>query len=336
MPRYTTRRAGSDLAQSYYAARTQRVLRGADGLGRMPGRLGMYMPGTVAAADQGPIRSSAGSGVQSAAAGYPPDSHLNNPDDNQLGAGLMSAGDAFPVDEYLNNPMDNQLPPGIHSGAAGNGIQSVTASSPNGGAVITSTSPGGTTDTSAPGVTPPSVLKTRLAGTKGALGFLTWAKLALPAPIAQAVLQAAIARSISYRNQGGQLGVFGDTSVDDSMTVDPSMFITPDVPTIDPSVDLSNLDLTAVASNAAPSSTWTAAMSNTVASAAASLLSTADAATVTSLANTNLMRAGSGQAPLAVAAGAGIGATAAGSNKTLLWGGAVVGVILLLMAMSKK
>lgn len=208
----------------------------------------------------------------------------------------------------------------------------VTAGSPAGGTVLTTTTPGGTVTTTAPGVTPPSVLKQKLGSAKGAHGYLVWATSALPPKIAQAVLQAAIARSISYRQNGGQLGVFGDTGdgtddLSDLTDVDLSAVSVPDVAPV--------VDLSTVASDAAPSSSWTSAMSSTVASAAAATLSAADAATVNSLNTTQLNRAASGQAPLAVAAGAGIGATAAGSGKALLWGGAALGVILLLMAMDK-
>lgn len=213
-------------------------------------------------------------------------------------------------------------------------VTQVTAASPV-GAVVTTTSPSGSQVSTAPAVTPPSVLKQKIGATKGALGFLTWATNALPKPIAQAVMQAALARSISYRQSGGQLGVFGDTSDDSTLLVDPSTFTTPDLSTISPSLDPTTIDLTSVASNAAPSSSWTSAIQTAVTQAAAATLSAADAATVNSLTSTNLARAQAGQAPLAVAAGAGIGATAAGSDKTLLWGGAVVGVLLLLLMADK-
>lgn len=215
----------------------------------------------------------------------------------------------------------------------------VTAAAPNGGVVVTTTSAGGSSTSTAPAVTPPSVLKQKLGSAKGAHGFLVWAAAALPAPVAKAILAAAIARSISYRASGGQLGVFGDTSSDASMSVDDSL-MTPDLSTVNldsSSLDVGSIDLSSVASDAAPSSSWTSAISQTATQATASSgLSATLANAVNSLVNTNLQRAAAGQAPLPVAAGAGIGATAAGANKTLLWGGAVVGVILLLMAMSKK
>lgn len=200
----------------------------------------------------------------------------------------------------------------------------VTAQSGNGGAVITTTSPGGSVTTTAPGVTPPAVLKQRLGTAKGVHGYLVWAANALPPQIAKAVIAAAMARSISYQQNGGTLGTFGDTS-DVDLT---------DIASVDLS-QVGSVDLSTVASDAAPSSTWVSSMAQTVANAAAQGLSAADAATVNSLSNTQLYRAQNGQAPLAVAAGAGIGATAAGSGKTLLWGGAIVGVILLLMSMDK-
>lgn len=208
--------------------------------------------------------------------------------------------------------------------------QTVTAAASNGGTVVTTTSPGGGTTTTAPGVTPPSVLKQKIGTAKGAHGYLVWAANALPPKIAAAVIQAALARSISYTNSGGQLGVFGDTS-DDGLTDLSSAFTSSDASL----ADVGSVDLSTVASDAAPTSSWTSSMSNTVASVAAATLSAADAATVNSLNSTQLQRALSGQAPLNVAAGAGIGATAAGSGKTLLWGGAILGGILLLMSMSK-
>lgn len=219
---------------------------------------------------------------------------------------------------------------------ANTSTQSISAASANGGAVVTTTSPGGSTSSTAPAVTPPSVLKAKIGTAKGAHGFLVWAANALPPQVAKAILQAAIARSISYRSSGGQLGVFGDTSDDDSMSVDSSV-LTPDLSTVSPDFDVGSIDLSTVASDAAPTTAWTSAVS-TAANTATSTsgLSATLANAVSSLVSTNLARASAGQAPLAVAAGAGIGATAAGSSKTLLWGGAVVGVILLLMVISKK
>lgn len=226
-------------------------------------------------------------------------------------------------------------------GFAGNdgSTTAVTAAASNGGAVVATTSAGGASTSTAPAVTPPSVLKQKIGTAKGAHGFLVWAASALPAPVAKAILAAAIARSISYRSQGGQLGVFGDTSDDATMSVDPSI-MSPDLSSVTPdssAFDVGSIDLSSVASDAAPSSSWTTAIGQTATQATASAgLSSTLANAVNSLVSTNLQRASAGQAPLPVAAGAGIGATAAGGNKTLLWGGAVVGVILLLMAMSKK
>jgi hypothetical protein len=208
----------------------------------------------------------------------------------------------------------------------------VTVAAANGGTVVTTTSANGSTTTTAPAVTPPSVLKQKIGNATGALGFLKWAQNALPADIAQAVIAAALARSISYRSQGGQLGVFGDTTDASSMIVDPSTFASPDMSTISTTFDPQSVDLTQVASNQPPSTSWSNAMSQTVASVAAGLLSTADAASVNSITNANLQRAVQGRAPMPVAAGAGIGLTAAASGKTLLWGGAILGVILLLMS----
>jgi hypothetical protein len=229
------------------------------------------------------------------------------------------------------------------------GTNTITAASTSGGAVVTNTSPGGAVTTSAPANTPPSVLSQKLGSTKGALGFLTWAVNGLPPQIAQAVMQAAQARSISYRQSGGMLGIFGDTG-DDSDYTDPDLatYAISSPTIVDPGVDTSSLSMpsfdlstgsstpASVASNAAPTSAWTSSMANTVATVAAATLSAADAATVNSLTQTQLQRAANGDAPLAVAAGAGIGSIAAGSGKTLLWGGAIIGAILLLMSMSKR
>src|SRR5579863_8705461 len=56
---------------------------------------------------------------------------------------------------------------------------SVAAAAPNGGAVIATTSPNGSVTTTAPAVTPPSVLKQKIGNATGALGFLKWAQVAL-------------------------------------------------------------------------------------------------------------------------------------------------------------
>lgn len=331
------RRAGTDIADGYFRPRTVRMGSGASGLGSWYGQ--RYQRGGMGAYMNGPIQSAAGAGTQPATVGYPlsPYAGAAGAIASAAGPGLASATQGFSLSPFMNNP----LPPGIQSGAAGGGIQSatVTAAASNGGAVITSTSPGGTSMSTAPAVTPPAVLKQKIGTAKGAHGFLVWATNALPAPVAKAILAAAVARSISYRQGGGQLGIFGDTSDDSTMSVDPSI-MSPDLSSITPDAsafDVGSIDLSSVASDAAPSSQWTSAISSTAQQATASSgLSATLAQAVNSLVSTNLARASAGQAPLPVAAGAGIGATAAGSGKTLLWGGAVVGVILLLMAMSKK
>jgi hypothetical protein len=334
-----TRRAGSDIADGYYRPRTIRAGSAASGLGSWYG--GRYRQGAMGAYMNGPIQSPAGPGTTPATYGFPqvPYAGGDGPIQSDAGPGLQSATASFSPRPYTGGPVQSGAAgTGIQSGAAGTGIQSVTAASPNGGTVVTTTSAGGTTDTTAPAVTPPSVLKQKIGSAKGAHGFLVWATSALPAPVAKAILAAAIARSISYRQGGGQLGVFGDTSDDSTMAVDPSI-MSPDLSSITPDAsafDVGSIDLSSVASDAAPSSSWTSAIGQTATQATASAgLSATLANAVNSLVSTNLQRASAGQAPLPVAAGAGIGATAAGSGKTLLWGGAVVGVILLLMVMSK-
>lgn len=301
MPRSTF---SADPARVSYHPRMSRVIRGGDGLGNYVtrNRLLNLSPGTYSMHPriQDTVRGGDGLG--------------------RMGLGMYMQGTVSDADD---GPVQAST------------VRSVTHAAANGGAVVATTSPNGSQTTTAPAVTPPSVLKQKIGNATGALGFLSWAREALPKEVAQAVLRAAVSRSISYRNQGGQLGVFGDTSDAGSMIVDPSTFSSPDLSAVSDTIDPSTIDLSSVASNAAPSSSWVNAMSQTVAQVAGGLMSTAQAASVNAITNANLQRAMQGRGPLAVAAGSGIGATAVGSGKALLWGGAVLGVILLLMSRSR-
>lgn len=165
---------------------------------------------------------------------------------------------------------------------------------------------------------------------KGALGFLKWARAALPSPVFAQVLQAAQAQSAQYRS-AGLSGVFGDAPSTDS----PLTTLTFNADSWAPTDALN-----AVASSAPASSDWASAISSALQVAGQAYLTKTQVDAMNSIAQVNIQRAQQGLPPLpsdpslygVPGPSVNVGLSAA-TTKTLMYGGAILAGVWLLTSL---
>lgn len=169
---------------------------------------------------------------------------------------------------------------------------------------------------------------------KGALGFLKWARAALPTPVFAEVLAAAKAQSAQYSAQGLS-GVFGDAPSTDS----PLTTLTFNADAWAPTDALNS-----VASAQPASSDWASAISSALQVAGQAYLTKTQVDAMNSIAQVNIQRAQQGLPPLpsdpslygVPGPSVNVGLSAATTKTLMIGGGLLLGVWVLTSVLGGK